>query len=70
MVKNKLLLQVKSKEFAQKVLDDTQVLYREGTATSIELTQAQNQLLTEQTNYTNAMFELIKAKLAIEKLAQ
>lgn len=69
LAKNKLNLQVKSKEFAQKVLEDTQVLYKEGTATSIELTQAQNQLLTEQTNYTNAMFELIKAKLALEKLA-
>ena len=69
LAQNKLALQVKSKEFAQKVLDDTQILYKEGTANSIELTQAQSQLLTEQTNYTNAMFELIKAKLALEKLA-
>jgi outer membrane protein TolC len=70
LAQNKLTLQVKSKEFAQMVLDDTQILYREGTVNSIELTQAQSQLLTEQTNYTNAMFELIKAKLALEKLAQ
>lgn len=70
LAQNKLALQIKSKEFAQKVLDDTQILYKEGTANSIELTQAQSQLLTEQTNYTNAMFELIKAKLALEKLAQ
>jgi outer membrane protein TolC len=70
LAQNKLALQIRSKEFAQKVLDDTQILYKEGTANSIELTQAQSQLLTEQTNYTNAMFELIKAKLALEKLAQ
>jgi outer membrane protein TolC len=69
LAKNKLELQVKSKGFAQSVLEDTQILYKEGTATSIELTQAQNQLLTEQTNYTNALFELIKAKLQLEKLA-
>ncbi len=68
LAKSKLELQIKSKEFAQKVLDDTQILYMEGTVNSIELAQAQNQLLTEQTNYTNAMFELIKAKLALEKL--
>ncbi len=69
LAKKKLELQVKSRGFAEKVLIDTQVLYREGTANSIELTQAQNQLLTEQTNYTNALYELIKAKLQLEKLA-
>lgn len=70
IAQDKLNLQVKSQDFAQKVLDDTQILYKEGTVTSIELTQAQNQLITEQTNYTNALFELIKAKLQLEKLAQ
>jgi outer membrane protein len=70
IAQDKLNLQIKSQDFAQKVLDDTQILYKEGTVTSIELTQAQNQLITEQTNYTNALFELIKAKLQLEKLAQ
>ena len=70
IAQDKLNLQVKSQDYAQKVLDDTQILYKEGTVTSIELTQAQNQLITEQTNYTNALFELIKAKLQLEKLAQ
>ncbi len=70
MAQNKIILQKKAQEIAQSVLDDNEILYKEGTITSIELTQAQNQLLTEQTNYTNALFELIKAKLELEKLAQ
>jgi len=41
-----------------------------GVATSIDFTQAQSQLLTEQTNYTTALFDLVKAKIELEKLAQ
>ncbi len=34
----------------------------------MELTQVQNQLLQAETDLTNASFELIKSKLAIDKL--
>lgn len=67
---DKLALSVKSKELAEKVLVDSEVLYEEKVITSIELTQAQSQVLNETTNYTNALFELVQAKLALEKLAK
>jgi outer membrane protein TolC len=67
---DKLALSVKSKELAEKVLADSEVLYEEKVITSIELTQAQTQVLNETTNYTNALFELVQAKLALEKLAK
>lgn len=67
---DKLSLSVQSKELAEKVLSDSEILYEEKVITSIELTQAQNQVLNETTNYTNALFDLIKAKLALEKLAK
>lgn len=69
LAQQKVALENKSIEVAQKVLDDTEKLYNQQTITSIDLTQAQSQLLTAQTNYTNALFELIKAKLALDKLA-
>lgn len=67
---DKLALSVQSKEIADKVLADSEILFQEKVITSIELTQAQNQVLNETTNYTNALFELVQAKLKLEKLAK
>jgi outer membrane protein len=68
LAEQNVAMQQKAIEFAQSVLKDTEILYKERAATSIELTQAQSQLLNAQTNYTNALFDLIKAKLALQKL--
>lgn len=64
-----LELKRKSIEVAQQVFDDNQILYKEGVVSSIELTQSQSQLLQTQTEYTNALYELVKAKVALDKLA-
>ncbi|MCT4581574.1 MAG: TolC family protein [Flavobacteriales bacterium] len=53
---------------AKEILNSTEIKYKEGVVSSMELTQAQNQLLQAQTDLTNAGFELIKAKLDLDKL--
>lgn len=53
---------------AKEILNSTEIKYREGVVSSIELTQVQNQQLQAETDLTNASFDLIKAKLEIDKL--
>ncbi|MFT7158019.1 MAG: outer membrane protein [Parvicella sp.] len=66
----KMEMHTRAQQIAAEVLKDKETLFKEGVATSIEITQAQSQLLTESTNYTNALFEMIKAKLTLEKLSK
>ncbi len=54
-------------ELASRILTRTNIMFREGMASSLELTQANDQLLTSQTNYLNAMFELLNAQNKLEK---
>lgn len=68
LAKETVVLKEKSIEAASLVFEDNRILYNEGTLSSLELTQSQNQLLMQQTEYTNAYFELIKARIALEKL--
>ncbi len=60
--------QKKSITVAKEILNSTEIKYKEGVVSSMDLTQAQNQLLQAETDLTNASFELIKAKLEIDKL--
>jgi outer membrane protein TolC len=53
-----------------KIFEKTMIKYREGIASSMELTQAQMQYQTSQSNYFAAMFELIVAKNKMEKLLE
>ena len=53
---------------AKEILNSTEIKYKEGVVSSMELTQVQNQLLQTQIELTSSSFELIKAKLAIDKL--
>lgn len=55
-------------DVAKKILSNTEIKYKEGVVSSMELTQVQNQLLQTQTELTSSSFELIKAKLAIDNL--
>jgi outer membrane protein TolC len=54
-------------KLAQRILERTTIMHREGLASSLELTQASDQLLTTQANYINAMFEFLNAKNKLEK---
>lgn len=60
--------QLKAVDVAKEILSSTAIKYKEGVVSSMDLTQVQNQLLQAQTDLTNAGFELIRAKLNIDKL--
>jgi outer membrane protein TolC len=52
---------------AQKIYDKTVKKYDAGIASSLELTQAQNQLLSAEGNYIKAVLDLLNARSALEK---
>ncbi len=54
-------------ELAESIMHRTQIMHKEGLSTSLELTQANDQLLQTQANYVAAMFELLHAKNQLEK---
>ncbi len=54
-------------QLAERILNRTQIMFREGMASSLELTQASDQFITTQANYINAMFELLNSKNKLEK---
>lgn len=54
-------------ELAKRILERTTIMQREGLASSLELTQANEQLLTTQSNYLNALFELLNAQNALSR---
>ncbi|WKD85684.1 Outer membrane protein OprM [Polaribacter huanghezhanensis] len=53
-------------ELAQRIEKKQQVKFFEGVSTSFELSQAQNQLYTQQQNYVQSMLEVIAKKAALE----
>ena len=52
---------------AEKIQDKTLKKYKEGISSSFELNQIQNQYLTTQSNYINAMFEVLNANQKLSK---
>lgn len=54
-------------KLAERIFNKTQIKYDEGVSSSMELTQANNQLLDTQGNYINASLQLINAKSNIDK---
>ena len=57
-----------SYQLATKVYNKWKVKFVEGVASSIELTTQQNQYLTAQANYYNSIFELLSAKVKLERI--
>ena len=55
-------------ELSEKVVRVTNIKYTEGLATSLELTQVNNQYLQALTNYTSSMVEVLNAKIRIDLL--
>ncbi len=58
----------KNIELTKNVFDDTQVKYKKGTVSSLELTQAQNQYLNAQAQYFQSLMNLLNEKLNLEKI--
>ncbi len=53
---------------ASKIYDRWQIKFKEGVASSMELTTQQGQYLTAQANYYNSIFELLSAKVKLERM--
>jgi len=57
-----------SMKLSEKIYNETQIKYKQGTASSFELTQAQNQYLQSQATYYQSLIQLFNAKTTLEKL--
>lgn len=52
---------------AEKIYETTQIKYREGVGSSLELVQAEQSLFSSQQNYINSTFDLLLAKTNLNK---
>ncbi len=59
--------QQKNVELAERIYNTTQIKYKEGVGSSVEVTQAEQGLYETQQNYTQARYDLLVAKMALEK---
>lgn len=59
--------QQKNVELAERIYNTTQIKYKEGVGSSVEVTQAEQSLYETQQNYTQARYDLLVAKMALEK---
>ena len=55
-------------KLALKIYNKTQLKYKEGVSSSMDLLQAYNQYLESEGNYITSIVDLVNAKLALEKL--
>ena len=53
---------------AERIYNTTQIKYKEGVGSSLEVTTAEQSLFDTQRNYTLALFELLVAKLELDKV--
>ena len=64
---DKLTNQQKNLDLAQRIYDTTQIKYREGVGSSVEVTQAEQSLYTTQSNYLQALYDVVQAKKKLEQ---
>jgi len=65
--KQATLNQQRTLDLAQKIYDTTQIKYKEGVGSSLELTQAEQGLYDAQRNYTQTLYDLLVAKANLNK---
>jgi outer membrane protein len=58
--------QRKNLNLAERIYNTTQIKYREGVGSSLEVTQAEQSLYDSQSNYTQAMYDLLAAKMQLD----
>ena len=63
-----LYTQEENVEVAQRVNDSYQRKFEQGMATSLELTQANGNYLDAESNFINAIMEVLNARLQLDKL--
>jgi len=59
--------QEKNMNLAQEVYDHTKIKYQEGIGSNLEVIEADNAYKTAQTNYFNALYDALIAKIELEK---
>ncbi len=62
-----LELQKRSRDLSEKIYNTTTIKYTQGVSNSIELQTADNDYKTAQTNYLNAIYELLTAKSDLKR---
>jgi outer membrane protein len=65
--RERLASQKKNLDLAQRIYDTTQIKYREGVGSSLEITQSEQSLYSAQGNYNQALFDLVVAKANLDK---
>jgi outer membrane protein len=60
----------KNIDLAKRIKDKTLIRYNEGLATSMELTTAENQLISAQAEYISTLFSAMDAKLELKKVLE
>jgi outer membrane protein len=58
----------KNIDLTKRIYDKTVIKYHEGISSSLDLTQVNNQYLTAQTNYYDAIFKLLTARNKLDKI--
>lgn len=61
-----LTIQQENQALAERIYNTTQIKYREGVGSSLEVTQAEQGLYTAQRNYLQALYDVIKAKMDLQ----
>lgn len=65
--KDRLASQDKNMALAEKIYNTSQIKYKEGIGSSLELTQAEQSLFQTQQNYIQAQFEVLNAVMTLRK---
>ncbi|NRA51039.1 MAG: TolC family protein [Phaeodactylibacter sp.] len=63
---NRLNNQEKNLDLAERIYDTAQIKYREGVGSSLEVTQAEQSLYTTQSNYMQALYDVLQSKARLE----
>jgi len=65
--KRKVENQIKNVELAQRIYNTTQIKYKEGVGSSLEITTAEQELFRTQQNLIQAKYDLLQAKMELDK---
>ncbi|MBN2891824.1 MAG: TolC family protein [Bacteroidales bacterium] len=63
-----LLNQKENLDLAEKIFNETQIKFKQGAASSMDLTQNQNQYLQNESAYYQALMQLLNAQTELEKI--
>ena len=54
-------------ELAEKIYETTQLKYREGVGSSVEINQAEQSLFDSQSNYIRSRYDLLVSKMDLDR---